>query len=58
MEGEGGTVRWGSCGGRGGRMEIAGVALGGRGEQVLTGIAAEVVPIVVGTCAWRNLQEG
>lgn len=38
-------------------MYVTGVALGGGGKQVLAGVAAEVIPIIVGTCAWWNLSK-
>lgn len=55
MESKGSAVGRDRGGGGGGRVEVTGVALGGRGEQVLAGVTAEVVPVVVGAGAGRNL---
>lgn len=37
-------------------MDVTGVALGGSGEKVLAGVAAEVIPVVVGTRARWDLS--
>ena len=55
MKGGGSSVGGDRDRGGGRWVDITGVALSGGGKKILTGVASEVVPVVVGACAWWNL---